>query len=261
MPDFASKLRRLSYSLASRGLSRTVLDVAVLLIKAVGNKTGYHAEHDHAFDRRFGTDTAGKVESKELGYVDKERQEQAIRYLPSPEGVTRWMLDNIGIDHSQYSFVDLGCGKGRVVLAAAQYPFQSVLGVDLSMALTEVARRNVSIFPASSRMCGDVRFLTVDATKVDYPDSSFLLHLYHPFDANVTAAVLRNLEASLAAKPRQVRIAYLLYTAAVPATRDAFTPFPGCARRSSCPRCSATTTGCSTPTERAAQRVGQVAQC
>ena len=61
MPDFASKLRRLSYSLASRGLSRTVLDVAGLLINAVGNKTGYHAEHDHAFDRRFGTDTAGKV--------------------------------------------------------------------------------------------------------------------------------------------------------------------------------------------------------
>jgi SAM-dependent methyltransferase len=226
VPDFASKLRRLSYSLASRGLSRTVLDVAGLLIKAVGNKTGYHAEHDRAFDRRFGTDTAGKVESRELGYADKERQEQAIRYLPSPAGVTRWMLDNIGIDHSQYSFVDLGCGKGRVVLAAAQYPFQSVLGVDLSMALTEVASRNVSIFPASSRKCGDVRILTVDATKVDYPDTNLLLHLYHPFDANLTAAVLRNLEALLAAKPRQVRIAYLLYTAAVPATREAFTRFP-----------------------------------
>ena len=226
MPDFASKLRRLSYSLASRGLTRTGLDVAGLLIKAVGNKTGYRAEHDLAFDGRFGTDTAGKVESKELGYVDKERQGQAVRYLPSPAGVTRWMLDNIGIDHSQYSFVDLGCGKGRVVLVAAQYRFQNVLGVDLSAALTEVASRNVSIFPASSRKSGHVRILNVDATKVDYPDTNLLLHLYHPFDANVTAAVLRNLEASLAAKPRQVRIAYLLYTAAVPATREAFTRFP-----------------------------------
>ena len=230
MPDLASKLppklRRLSYSLASRGLSRTVLDVAGMLINALGNKTGYNAEHDQAFDRRFGTDTAGKVESKELGYVDKERQEQAILYLPSPARVTRWMLDNIGIDHSQYSFVDLGCGKGRVVLGAAQYPFQSVLGVDLSMALTEVASRNVSIFPASARKCGDVRILNVDATQVDYPDTNLLLHLYHPFDANVTAAVLRNLEASLAGKPRQVRIAYLLYTSAVPATREAFARFP-----------------------------------
>jgi SAM-dependent methyltransferase len=203
-----------------------VLDVTGLFSSAVGNKTGYHAEHDQAFDRRFGTDTAGKVESKELGYVDKERQEQAIRYLPSPEGVTRWMLDNIGIDHSQYSFLDLGCGKGRVVLGAAQYPFRCVLGVDLSAALTEVASRNVSIFPAASRKCDDVRILNVDATKIDYPDTNLLLHLYHPFDADVTAAVLRNLEASLAAKPRQVRIAYLLYTAAVPATREAFTRFP-----------------------------------
>lgn len=226
MPDFESKIRRLSYSLASRGLSRTVLDVAGMLSASVGNKTGYRAERDLAFDQRFGTDTAGKVESSELGYSDKERQDQAILYLPSPERVTRWMLDNIGIDHSQYSFVDLGCGKGRVVLGAAQYPFQSVLGVDLSTALTEVASRNVSTFPASSRKCGDVRILNIDATTVDYPNSNLLLHLYHPFDANVTAAVLRNLESSLAKKPRQVRIAYMLYTSAVPSTREAFASAP-----------------------------------
>ncbi len=226
MADLATKLSRLNYSLASRGLSRTVLDVAGMLVSSVGKKTAYQAEHDDGFDRRFGTDTAGKVESKELGYADSERQEQAILYLPSPERVTRWMLDNIGIDHRQYSFVDLGCGKGRVVLGAAQYPFQSALGVDLSEALTEIARRNVEIFPASSRKCSDVRILTLDATRIDYPDTNLLLHFYHPFDADVTAAVLRNLEASLARNPRQVRITYLLYTSALPATREAFARFP-----------------------------------
>ena len=30
--------------------------------------------------------------------------------------VTRWMLDHIGIDHRDFSFIDLGCGKGRVLL-------------------------------------------------------------------------------------------------------------------------------------------------
>ncbi len=226
MPDFANKMSRLNYSLASRGLSRTVLDVASLVFNAVGKSVGYQAEHDHAFDRSFGTDTAGKVESKELGYLDRERQEQAILYLPSPARVTRWMLDNIGIDHSQYAFVDLGCGKGRVVLCAAQYPFESVLGVDLSAALTKVADRNVAIFPSSLLKCDDIRIQTIDASKIDYPDTNLLLHLYHPFDADVTRAVLRNLEASLASHPRQVRIAYLLYTGAVPATREAFADFP-----------------------------------
>ena len=203
-----------------------MLDVTGMLINAVGNAIRYRAEHDHTFDRRFGTDTAGKVESKELGYADKERQEQAILYLPSPDRVTRWMLDNIGIVHDQYSFVDLGCGKVRVVLVAAQYPFLSAIGVDLSTSLTDTANRNVSIFPASARKCGDIRILNIDATKVDYPDTNLLLHLYHPFDAHVTSAVLRNLEVSLAKKPRQVRIAYLLYTSAVPATREAFARFP-----------------------------------
>ena len=112
------------------------------------------------------------MESKELGYADKERQEQAILYLPSPDRVTGWMLDNIGIVHEQFSFVDLGCGKGRVVLVAAQYPFQSAIGVDLSTSLTDTASRNVSTFPASARKCGDIRILNIDATKVDYPDTN-----------------------------------------------------------------------------------------
>lgn len=219
------KLRRVTYSVASRGVTRTALDLVGMLIKAVGDRTQYQAEQDHAFDRQYGTDTAGKVESKELGYADKERQEQAVLYLPSPERVTRWMLDNIGIQHSDYSFLDLGCGKGRVVLGAAQYPFQSAIGVDLSRSLTEIASRNTSVFPASARKCDDVHILNVDATKVDYPPTNLLLHLYHPFDAGVTVAVLRNLETSLAAEPRQVRIAYLLYTGAVPATREAFAQF------------------------------------
>mgnify|MGYP006138628189 CR=1 FL=1 len=39
---------------------------------------------------------------------------------------------------------------------------------------------------------------------VDFPATNLLLHLYHPFETEVTAAVLRNLEASLARTPLNV---------------------------------------------------------
>ena len=52
------------------------------------------------------------------------------------------------------------------------------------------------------------------------------MHLYHPFAPEVTCAVLRRLEASLEARPRKLRIAYLLFTAAVPSVREALSRFP-----------------------------------
>jgi methylase of polypeptide subunit release factors len=40
-------------------------------------------------------------------------------------------------------FVDFGCGKGRVLYLACRHPFKEVIGVDLSPAVVEAARRNL----------------------------------------------------------------------------------------------------------------------
>lgn len=41
-------------------------------------------------------------------------------------------------------FLDLGSGKGRMVLSAARFPFRRIIGVELSNDLTAIARRNVA---------------------------------------------------------------------------------------------------------------------
>src|SRR5215831_11087448 len=43
-------------------------------------------------------------------------------------------------------FIDLGSGKGRVLLIAAQYPFKSVVGVEFSGTLHKIAQTNISKF-------------------------------------------------------------------------------------------------------------------
>ena len=121
-------------------------------------------------------------------------RESAILYLPSPARVTRWMLDNIGIDHRDFCFVDLGCGKGRVLLVAAEYPFRQIVGVEISAALSEIARKNAAIAPPRSRKCRDIEIQNADATTFDYPEGNILLHLYHPFEPTLTRRVLSHLE-------------------------------------------------------------------
>lgn len=219
MENLVPKLKSFRYSAASAGWRRTLMDVA-------SHALAYRADRDRSFDQQFGTDTEGKVEPAALGIEDESRREQAILYLPSPAPVTRWMLEHVGLDHREFSFVDLGCGKGRVILVAAQYPFHRVIGVDISPALTQIARRNVELFPARARRCADVEVRNADVTTFDFPETNVLLHFYHPFGGEVTSAVLARLEESLRARPRRVEVAYLLYSGAVPEVRSVFAHFP-----------------------------------
>ena len=44
--------------------------------------------------------------------------------------------------------MDLGCGKGRVLMLAVEYGFARVTGVDYSASLCEIARRNLDVLRA-----------------------------------------------------------------------------------------------------------------
>jgi SAM-dependent methyltransferase len=197
---------------------RGLADLGVLLLT-------YHPDADQSFDRRYGTDTGGSVSTANLGIADDAVRKQAILYLPSPARVTRWMLDTLRLDYSQYSFVDLGCGKGRVLLIASTYSFRRVIGVEISQELSRIARENVARVPASVRK-SDVEVQTIDAATIRFPPTNLLVHMYHPFGSELTRVVLRRLEESVRLDPRKVTVAYLLYDDAITAVDAVFAEFP-----------------------------------
>jgi SAM-dependent methyltransferase len=223
MPDLAidtpGRLRQVRYSLECLGWRRTAHEL-------VNGRRPYDPAADETFDQRHGTDTAGSIEPEHLGIADEQRRGDAILYLPSPTSVTSWMLDELAADPSSTSFVDLGCGKGRVLLVAAERPFQRVLGVEISAQLAGIARQNAERYRPPPALRSPIDVLEADVTTVDLPETDLLIHLYHPFDPAVSAAVLRRLEASLAATPRRVTIAYLLYSGAVGPVAEMFSGFP-----------------------------------
>lgn len=185
----------------------------------------YEPRTDTSFDDRHGTDTAGSVEPEQLGIVDPTRREAAILYLPSPTRVTSWMLDNVDVDPTGFTFVDLGCGKGRVLLIAAERPFRRIIGVEISAELAAIAQANLDRYrPASARVSA-IEIANDDVTTFELPQSDVLIHLYHPFQPEITAIVLRRLEPSLAVLPRRVIITYLAYTAAIEPVAEMLSEF------------------------------------
>lgn len=100
--------------------------------------------------------------------------------------------------------VDLGCGKGRVVCAAAQYAVRQVVGVEIDPQLCAVAEANVARL---RRRRAPVRIVRQSAVDFDYSSTTAVV-MFNPFGADTLRRVLDRLEQSLVEHPRTLRIAY-----------------------------------------------------
>lgn len=147
------------------------------------------------FDRSLHVDTAGSIPLEDLA-IDSENKTRGVYYEPTPPLVFRHILSKLDIDHREFQFIDFGCGKGRVVVLAARYPFAKITGIEFAPELAEVATRNLLTLRDDLQKCTNVEVLCMDATQYQIPDSKAVLYFFNPFDAMVMEAILRNLEAS-----------------------------------------------------------------
>jgi len=71
----------------------------------------------------------------------------AVSYQPTKARPFQDLLRRLDLPAGG-TFVDVGSGKGRVLLLAARHPFKRVVGIEFSPSLCEQARRNIEIFRA-----------------------------------------------------------------------------------------------------------------
>ena len=153
-------------------------------------------------DRWRGIETSRDVDLGALGLGDPDR----VRYEPSGWLDLRRVLGAKDVDADDV-FIDLGSGKGRVVLAAARYRFARVVGVELSPQLSVVAVRNVEACRHRLR-CRDVRLETADLAGYRIPDDVTVVYIYNAFKGELFAAVMDELIASVDRRPRGLRLIY-----------------------------------------------------
>ena len=159
------------------------------------------------FDADHGVTTEALVF---LGELDPEAigpsLEYATHYEPTPVAQAQALLDASPLPPGRTTFVDLGAGMGRVVLLAARRPFQAVIGVELSPALVEIARENLTTVRDPLRVARDVKIVGADARSYAFPRGDLTIFLYNPFRAPVFEDVLNNVRTS--AEQRDVILLY-----------------------------------------------------
>lgn len=149
----------------------------------------YH-EFADGFDRKFSTDTTGLIH----GY--ERNGETTIVYWPTraPE-FKRIMAELDGIDFAERVFIDIGCGKGRVVLLAAGYPFRRVVGLENLPWLADVANRNLKSYTGPV-VADSVEVVLGDAEDYEIPPDDLVVYLFDPFaEDGITQCAKRLAEA------------------------------------------------------------------
>lgn len=165
---------------------------------------------DDDFDRTYGTDTAESLTPSEAA-ITGEAAQHAWTYTPIASADFHRMIADLGLARealSGYTFIDLGSGKGRAVLLAATYPFQRVVGVEMSPLLHQAALRNAARFQARRPEAPPIEFSCQDATTFAWPETPLVLYFFHPFDTTIMAQVSAHLRQAVQRMPRPVLLLY-----------------------------------------------------
>lgn len=187
----ANRLFRLRRSLAEVGLARTIIRI----IRKLYRRAFPIKIPTHPFDLQYGVNTSGFLTPRKLASGHPHDSHITAYWGTAPSllngAVCHWIATlpaTLAIE--DYTFIDIGCGKGRAVMLASEFPFRRVIGIELNPALTEIARQNLVRWQLSPHPCASLEILNLDALAIPLPRSPTLIYLFNPFDAHVTELLL-----------------------------------------------------------------------
>jgi len=135
------------------------------------------------FDRQEGVRTIGTltVEALGLSALDSHRYDAT---------------------YANTVFIDLGCGKGRTLLLASDYPFRAIIGIEISRELCDIAIENVKTYCSRRRRCSNISVRCQGIEEFEYsaygPSDHLLVYLFSPCGEAVLRAGLQKIHRFVA---------------------------------------------------------------
>jgi SAM-dependent methyltransferase len=165
-----------------------------------------YGDADYDWDHRVNTTSAA------VGWRDRLLGIFHSPYQPTEPGLFTEMIERTveqaRVDLSEFTFLDLGSGKGRTLLMASDYPFRRIVGVELLPSLDEIARENLRQYKSESQRCFAFESICADATDFPLPSEPLFMYLFNPFPESILRQVIANLEKSIREHPRPVYVLY-----------------------------------------------------
>ncbi len=161
-----------------------------------------YGDMEYDWEQRVNT-TGGSV-----GWRDRLLGLFLSPYQPTEPALFQSMMACLQIEFNEFTFVDLGSGKGRTLLMASEYAFRRIVGVEILPALHKVAQENLARYKSESRKCFTVESVCGDAIEFCFPAEPTVLYLFNPLQESGLKRVMARLDVSLSAHPRTVYVLY-----------------------------------------------------
>lgn len=149
-----------------------------------------HNTARNEFDLKYGTATGGTTPLWKCQITSPNRC-FGVRYQATDEQELVDAVNSLRESLETFSFIDLGCGKGRTLVVAANLGFGRVIGVEFARELVEIAKENLA---RKSIANGDV--VHTDAALYPFPKGDLVVYLYNPFSKEVMQKVIVRLRES-----------------------------------------------------------------
>lgn len=149
------------------------------------------------FDNIYGTETADEIALSAVGIAGSDAERGNLIYRPLWENNFHSTItlfhETLGNRLSSYSFVDIGSGKGKLLLLASLYPFKRVRGIEYATGLHKISEKNISCFRNVNQRCHDIAAILGDALNYKLPPGPVVAMMFNAFDIKTTAKVLTTL--------------------------------------------------------------------
>ena len=180
----------------------------------------------HPFDREHGVDTDGLIYADPGAQGHASDRHNAGYYATAPSlfrgamELWRETLAGTGYGLEDYTLVDIGCGKGRVLMLASEFAFREIVGIELNPRLARVARKNLQRFGRKGRIaipglkietCGTrrVRIIEGDALTVPLPDGPVALFYFNSFEREMAEMWLARLGEVARERTAPIELIYI----------------------------------------------------
>jgi SAM-dependent methyltransferase len=160
---------------------------------------------DMDFDWDYRIDTTWS----NIGLRTRIREVLAGRaYQPSDPRIFHEIMAQLPIGFREFTFIDLGSGKGRALLLASDYSFRRIVGVELLPELHAIALTNVTKYSSQRQQCREFELHCADARDFELPKEDLIIFFFEPFPEDILRDVIARVERSLRKAPRRMFLIY-----------------------------------------------------
>lgn len=191
--QLTSMVNKVPQTLKQKGFFRTI------------RRIHYYFE-GYLFDMKYHTDSFSPVvwDASELENTFKKR----IENYDSVQVISiRKMFSSLGIEPGKV-LVDLGCGKGRILLLASEFGFKEVRGIEISPLLCTIARNNCALYKAKTKSSTEFTVIESDLCEYKVRDDEDVFYNYNTVKADALKKILQDICESFHRRQRKIRIIY-----------------------------------------------------